>query len=70
MAPGRLQKRYVQGLVSEAVVSSDRAVISGPPAAIGLAASNPDDLRRVRTFEREWRIGQEESANWSLTVAR
>jgi hypothetical protein len=54
-APHELRKRYVHGLVSEIVVSRDKAVISGPSAAIAAAVSAPERMDVVRTFVREWR---------------
>ncbi len=54
-APRPLQRRYVRGLVSEIVVDRERAVISGPRAAIASAASNPETLTVVPSFAREWR---------------
>jgi site-specific DNA recombinase len=50
-APRPLQKRYVQGLVSEI----EKATISGPPLAIAAAVTAPDKLGEVRSFIREWR---------------
>ena len=57
-APHELRKRYVHGLVSEIVVGRDKAVISGPSAAIAAAVSAPERLAVVRTFVREWRSAQ------------
>ena len=53
-SPPALKKRYVRGLVSNIVVDRDKAVISGPPAAIAAAITAPDKLGEVRTFGREW----------------
>ena len=59
-APRPLQKRYVRGLVSEIVVDREKAVISGPRAAIAAAVSAPDSpLGGVRSSVREWRTGQD-----------
>ena len=58
-APRPLQKRYVQGLVSQIVVDGQKAVISGPPLAIAAAVTTPDKLGEVRTFVREWRTRQD-----------
>lgn len=53
-APRALQKRYVHGLVSEIVVDRDKAVISGPPAAIAAAISAGALDGGVRTSVRDW----------------
>jgi site-specific DNA recombinase len=57
-APRPLQRRYVHGLVSEIVVNSERAVISGPKEAVAAAITAPDQFG-VRTSVREWRTGQD-----------
>ncbi len=49
----------MHGLVSEIIVSSDKAVISGPSAAIAAAVSTPERMDVVRTFVREWRTRQD-----------
>ncbi|HEV2563442.1 MAG TPA: recombinase family protein [Rhizomicrobium sp.] len=54
-APRPLQKRYVQGLVSEIVIDGEKATISGPPLALAAAVTAPDKLGEVRSFVREWR---------------
>jgi len=53
-APPPLQKRYLRGLVSNIVVGSEKAVISGPSAAIAAAVTAPEQLDEVRGFVREW----------------
>ena len=58
-APRHLQKRYVQGLVSEIVIDGQKAVISGPPLALAAAVTAPDKLGEVRSFGREWRTGED-----------
>ena len=58
-APGPLQKRYVRGLVTEIVVNSETATISGQPLALAAAVASPDSLGEVRSFEREWRTRQD-----------
>jgi hypothetical protein len=58
-APRPLQKRYVQGLVSEIVIDGEKATISGPPLAIAAAVTAPDRLGEVRSFVREWRTRQD-----------
>ncbi len=54
-APGPLQKRYVHGLVTEIVVNSETATISGQQLALVVAVASPDKLGEVRRFAREWR---------------
>ncbi len=58
-APPSLKKRYLHGLVVSIVVDDRKAVISGPPAAIAAAMTNPDQLGGVRTFGRKWCAGQD-----------
>jgi site-specific DNA recombinase len=58
-APKAVQKRYVHGLVSEIVVDRDKAVISGPPAAIAAAVSAGALEGGVRTSVRDWRARQD-----------
>ena len=53
-APPALKKRYLRGLVSGIVVGAEKAVISGPPAAIAAAVTAPERLGEVRGFVREW----------------
>ena len=54
-APPALKRRYVRGLVSDIVVNRDRAIISGPPAAIAAAITAGTLSDGVRTSVREWR---------------
>ena len=58
-APRSLQKRYVRGLVTEIVVNSETATISGQPLALAAAVASPDKLGEVRSFVRKWRTGQD-----------
>jgi hypothetical protein len=58
-APKLVQKRYVHGLVSEIIVDRDKAVISGPPAAIAAAVSAGTLEGGVRTSVRDWRARQD-----------
>ncbi|MBS0275170.1 MAG: hypothetical protein JSR55_12435 [Proteobacteria bacterium] len=58
-APRPLQRRYVRGLISQIVVDRQKAIISGPRTAIAAAASNPQALTTVPSFEREWRTRQD-----------
>ena len=58
-SPRVLQKRYVQGLVSEIIVDREKAVISGPRAILAAAVSAPDSLGGVRSSVRKWRTGQD-----------
>lgn len=44
-----LKRRYIRGLVSEIVVSRDKAVISGPRDAIAAAVTSGDFTGEVRT---------------------
>lgn len=53
-APRALQKRYVHGLISEIVVDRDKAIISGPPAAIAAAITAGVLDGGVRTSVRGW----------------
>lgn len=52
-APKPLQRRYVHGLVSEIVVDRDKAVISGPHAAIAAAVTSGALEKEVRSFVRD-----------------
>ncbi len=61
-APRPLQKRYVQGLVSEIIIDGERAIISGPPLALAAAVTSPDKLGEVRSFVREWRTGEDSNS--------
>ena len=54
-APVPLQRRYVRGLVSEIIVDRDKAVISGPKAAIAAAITAGDIKTEVLSSVREWR---------------
>jgi DNA invertase Pin-like site-specific DNA recombinase len=54
-----LQRRYVRGLVSDIVVDREKAVISGPRAAIAAAATAGAFTDTVPTFVRDWRTGQD-----------
>lgn len=58
-APSPLQKRYIHGLVTEVVVNSETATISGQPLALAAAIASPDKLGDVRSFEPEWRTRQD-----------
>ena len=49
-----MQRRNVHGLVSEILVDREKAVLSGPKAAIAAQVPNGE----VRSFVREWRRGQ------------
>jgi site-specific DNA recombinase len=61
-APKAVQKRYVHGLVSEIVVDRDKAVISGPPAAIAAAITAGALEGNVRTSVREWRTRRDSNS--------
>ena len=61
-APRAVQKRYARGLVSEIVVDRDKAVISGPPAAIAAAVSAGALEGGVRTSVREWRARRDSNS--------
>jgi hypothetical protein len=54
-----LQRRYVRGLVSRITVDRDKAVISGPRAAIAAAVTSGHQQDQVRSFVREWRTRQD-----------
>ena len=58
-APPPMQRRYVHGLVSEILVDREKAVISGPKAAIATAIAAQALNGEVRSFVREWRTGQD-----------
>jgi hypothetical protein len=47
-----------KGLVSEILVDREKAVISGPKAAIATAIAAQALNGEVRSFVREWRKGQ------------
>ena len=53
-----MQRRYVHGLVSEILVDREKAIISGPKAAIATAIAAQALNGEVRSFVREWRRGQ------------
>lgn len=57
-APQTLKRRYVRGLVSNIVVDREKAVISGPPAAIAAAITSGSFKDEVRSSIREWRSAQ------------
>ena len=50
-----LKRYYVRALVSTITVDKEKAVISGPPAAIAAAVTAPDQLGEVRSSVRQWR---------------
>jgi hypothetical protein len=54
-----MQRRYVRGVVSSIVVDREKAIISGPKAAIAavVTAGAVNDV--VRTSVREWRTRQD-----------
>lgn len=54
-APLPMQRRYVRGLVSQIVVDKEKAVISGPNAALAAAVTAERLDGEVRSFVREWR---------------
>ncbi len=54
-APAPVQRRYVRGIVSDIVVDRERAVISGPKAAIATAVTTGAVNGEVRSFVRGWR---------------
>lgn len=54
-APAPMQRRYVRGLVSKIVVDRDKAIITGPRAAIAAAITSGEVTSAVPTFVREWR---------------
>ena len=54
-APAPLQRRYVRGLVSEIIVDREKAVITGPKAAIAVAVTAGAIKSEVPTFVWEWR---------------
>jgi hypothetical protein len=58
-APQALKRRYVRGLVSNIVVDRDKAVISGPPAAIAAAVTAGSFKQEVRSSIRDWRADGE-----------
>ena len=62
-APKSIRRRYVRGLVSEIRVDAERAVISGPRAAIAAAVTSGALSDRVPTFVRGWRTGQDSNAS-------
>jgi DNA invertase Pin-like site-specific DNA recombinase len=61
-APKPLQRRYVRGLVSNIVVDRERAIISGPNAAIAAAVTSGELAGGVLTSIREWRTGRDSNA--------
>ena len=68
-APKPLQRRYVRGLVSNILVDREKAVISGPPAAIAAAITSGTLEREVRSSVREWRPQGESNPCFSLERA-
>lgn len=50
-----MQRRYARGLVSKVAVNRERAIVSGPSAAVAAAMTSPDRLGEVRAFEWNWR---------------
>lgn len=57
-----LQRSYVRGLVSKIVINKERAIVSGPSAAVAAAMTSPDKLGEVRTFDRKWRTRSDSNA--------
>jgi site-specific DNA recombinase len=58
-APKPLKRRYVQGLVSDIIVNREKAIITGPRAAIAATVTAGDLDGAVRTSVREWRARQD-----------
>jgi hypothetical protein len=58
-APQALRRRYVRGLVSNIIVDREKAVISGPPAAIAAAVTSGTFKDEVRSSIRDWRTRQD-----------
>ncbi len=54
-APPPLQRRYLHGLVAQIVVDKEKAIISGPKAAIAAAITQGTYQTEVPSFVREWR---------------
>lgn len=61
-APPHMQRHYVHGLVTQIVVDKEKAVMSGPKAAIAAAVTAPDKMGEVRTFVREWRARRDSNS--------
>jgi site-specific DNA recombinase len=61
-APQPLQRRYVHGLVSQIVVDKEKAVISGPKAAIAAAITAGTCQPEVRSLVREWRARRDSNS--------
>ena len=54
-APAPVRSGYVRGLVSEIIVERDRAIISGPKAAIAAAITSGAVKSEVPSCVRKWR---------------
>lgn len=61
-APPPLQRRYIQGLVSQIVVDKEKAIISGPKAAIPAAVTAGAYQPGVRSLVREWRARRDSNS--------
>ena len=68
-APKPLQRRYVRGLVCDIVLDQEKAVISGPPAAIAAAITSGKLDAEVRSSVRDWRSHGESNPGFSLERA-
>ena len=68
-APKPLQRRYVRGLVSDIVVNREKAVITGPQAAVAAAVTSGALEAEVRSSVREWRSHGESNPGFSLERA-
>jgi hypothetical protein len=68
-APKPLKRRYVHGLVSDIIVNREKALITGPRAAIAATVTAGDVDGAVRTSVREWRTGLDSNfSNWKFVV--
>jgi len=61
-APSPLQRRYVHGLVSDIVVDREKAMITGPKAAVAAAITAGAHNGQVRSLVREWRTRSDSNA--------
>ena len=58
-APKPLKRRYLRGLVSEIILSREKAVVTGPSSAIAATVTSGDFDGPVLTSIREWRTGRD-----------
>jgi hypothetical protein len=54
-----MTRRYLRGLVSEVILSRDKAIVTGPSSAIAATVTSGEFDTPVLTSAREWRTGSD-----------